>query len=161
MDEIKNIMRQFRHGAMDSEWKQFIKSIKISNIHGWTGQELILNFPVVAIVGENGIGKSTFLKAAVCAYKNKNRQTFYPSKMFVSTRWDETGLENATIEYKVRRGDQEVNLRWKKQTTGDLHRNKENLNAMYFSWIFLEHFHWMQLLDMQKWLNLPTKKWER
>ena len=49
----------------------------------------------------------------------------------------------------------------KKQTTGDLHRNKENLNAMYFSWIFLEHFHWMQLLDMQKWLNLPTKKWER
>ena len=26
MDEIKNIMRQFRHGAMDSEWKQFIKS---------------------------------------------------------------------------------------------------------------------------------------
>ena len=50
MDEIKNIMRQFRHGAMDSEWKQFIKSIKISNIHGWTGQELILNFPVVAIV---------------------------------------------------------------------------------------------------------------
>lgn len=114
MDEIKNIMRQFRHGAMDSEWKQFIKSIKISNIHGWTGQELILNFPVVAIVGENGIGKSTFLKAAVCAYKNKNGQTFYPSKMFVSTRWDETGLENATIEYKVRRGDQEVNLRWKK-----------------------------------------------
>ncbi len=114
MDEIKNIMRQFRHGAMDSEWKQFIKSIKISNIHGWTGQELMLNFPVVAIVGENGIGKSTFLKAAVCAYKNKNGQTFYPSKMFVSTRWDETGLENATIEYKVRRGDQEVNLRWKK-----------------------------------------------
>lgn len=44
MDEIENIMRQFRHGAMDSEWKQFIKSIKISNIHGWTGQELILNF---------------------------------------------------------------------------------------------------------------------
>ena len=27
--------------------------------------------------------------------------------------------------------------------------------------IFLEHFHWMQLLDMQKWLNWPTKKWER
>lgn len=114
MGEIEDIMRQFKHGAMDGGWKQFIKSIKISNIHGWTGQELVFNFPVVAIVGENGIGKSTFLKAAVCAYKNKNGQTFYPSKMFVSTRWDENGLQNAIIEYKVRKGDQDVNLRWKK-----------------------------------------------
>ena len=113
-EEIKSIMRQFKHGAADSEWKQFIKSIKITNIHGWTGQEIAFNFPVVAIVGENGIGKSTFLKASVCAYKNKNGQTFYPSKMFVSTRWDATGLQNATIEYKVRKGNEDINLRWKK-----------------------------------------------
>ena len=53
-------MRQFKHGAADSEWKQFIKSIKITNIHGWTGQEIAFNFPVVAIVGENGIGKVLF-----------------------------------------------------------------------------------------------------
>ena len=26
-EEIKSIMRQFKHGAADSEWKQFIKSI--------------------------------------------------------------------------------------------------------------------------------------
>ena len=65
-EEIKSIMRQFKHGAADSEWKQFIKSIKITNIHGWTGQEIAFNFPMVAIVGENGIGKSTFLKASVC-----------------------------------------------------------------------------------------------
>ena len=37
-EEIKSIMRQFKHGAADSEWKQFIKSIKITNIHGWAGQ---------------------------------------------------------------------------------------------------------------------------
>ena len=60
-EEIESIMRQFKHGAADSEWKQFIKSIKITNI-----------------------------QASVCAYKNKNGQTFYPSKMFVSTRWDAT-----------------------------------------------------------------------
>lgn len=75
-EEIKSIMRQFKHGATDSEWKQFIKSIKITNIHGWTGQEIAFNFPVVAIVGENGIGKSTFLKASVCAYKNKKWSNF-------------------------------------------------------------------------------------
>lgn len=112
MSEFGDIYRQFNQG--NGEWKQFIRSIKISNLHGWDGQEIIFNFPVVAIVGENGIGKSTFLKAAVCAYENRVGQTFYPSKMFVRTRWDETALAHATIEYKVRLGDREQVLRWKK-----------------------------------------------
>lgn len=46
--------------------------------------------------------------------KTKNGQTFYPSKMFVSTRWDATGLQNAIIEYKVRKENEVINLRWKK-----------------------------------------------
>ena len=29
-EEIKSIMRQFKHGVADSEWKQFLKSIKIT-----------------------------------------------------------------------------------------------------------------------------------
>lgn len=129
-EEIKSIMRQFKHGAADSEWKQFIKSIKITNIHGWTGQEIAFNFPVVAIVGENGIGKSTFLKASVCAYKNKNGQTFYPSKMFVSTRWDATGLQNAIIEYKFVRETRISTFVGRRLMIGDLHQNKENLKGM-------------------------------
>lgn len=58
MGEIENIIRQFRHGEGDSEWKQFMKSIKIANIHGWTGQEIHFKFPVVAIVGEMELGKA-------------------------------------------------------------------------------------------------------
>lgn len=113
MGVIEEIKRQFNQG--NGEWQHFIKSIKISNIHGWNDQEIFFRFPVVAIVGENGIGKSTFLKAAVCAYENKAGQTFYPSKMFVSTRWDETALTNATIEYKVRIGNTDGKiLRWRK-----------------------------------------------
>lgn len=34
--------------------------------------------------------------------------------MFVSTRWDATGLQNAIIEYKVRKENEDINLRWKK-----------------------------------------------
>jgi predicted ATPase len=112
MGEIEDIMRQFDHG--NGEWKQFIKSIRINNIHGWTNQEMIFKFPVVAIVGENGIGKSTFLKAAVCAYENKNAKNFYPSNMFVRTQWDTAAMTGATIEYKVRQGSDERFLRWRK-----------------------------------------------
>lgn len=112
MDEIHEIMRQFNHG--DGEWRQFLKSIKISNIHGWLDQEIQFRFPVVAIVGENGIGKSTFLKAAICAYKNHGGKDFYPSNMFMSTQWDETAISGAQIEYRVKQGNDERVLRWKR-----------------------------------------------
>lgn len=112
MGNIEEIFRQFNHG--DGEWKQFIQSIKITNIHGWTGQEIKFNYPIVAVVGENGIGKSTFLKAAVCAYQNKSGKNFYPSKMFMSTHWDADALSGAIIEYNVRQGDKRLNLKWKK-----------------------------------------------
>lgn len=113
MGEIQEIMRQFDHGN-GTQWMKFITSIKIDNIHGWSGQEIRFKFPIVAIVGENGIGKSTFLKAAVCAYQNSRGDTFYPSKMFMNTRWDERALSNATITYNVRTGNESKTLKWKK-----------------------------------------------
>lgn len=131
MGEIENLFRQFNHG--DGEWKQFIKSIKITNIHGWTGQEMQFNFPVVAVVGENGIGKSTFLKAAICAYNNQAGKTFYPSKMFISTQWDGAALSGASIEYTVRLGDSYRNLKWKKtQDWGFSPKGKKPKRNTYF-----------------------------
>ncbi len=133
MSEINEIMRQFHHGEKDGKWKQFIKSIKITNIHGWKGQEMQFRCPVVAIVGENGIGKSTFLKAAACAYKNGAGKDFYPSKMFVSTQWDETALTDATIEYRVRLGDEERSLRWRKtKDWGFTPKKKKPIRNIFF-----------------------------
>ena len=130
MGEIQEIFRQFQQG--NGEWHQFIKSIKITNIHGWTGQEMRFDYPVVAVVGENGIGKSTFLKAAVCAYSNKNGKDFYPSKMFMSTQWDEDALNGAVIEYTVRLGNTQKNLKWRKtQDWGFSPRKNKPLRNVY------------------------------
>lgn len=131
MGEIQEIMRQFNQGQ--GEWKLFLKSVKISNIHGWYNQEILFNFPVVAIVGENGIGKSTFLKAAVCAYDNKNGKNFYPSKMFVNTQWDLSGIAGATIEYKIRQGNEDRELRWRKTNDwGYKPKGKKPKRNVYF-----------------------------
>ena len=131
MGEIELIKSQFEQ--KNDEWHQFLKSITISNIHGWTGQKMIFNFPVVAVVGENGIGKSTFLKAAVCAYKNKLGKDFYPSKMFVNTQWDTEGLKGANIEYEVKNGNQQLQLRWRKtQDWGFAPKGKKPERNVYF-----------------------------
>lgn len=112
MGELEKLFKAYDHG--NGGWQNYLKSIRISNVHGWDGQEIEFRFPVVAIVGENGIGKSTFLKAAVCAYKNKKGKSFYPSKMFMSTKWDKDGLDGAIIEYQVKLGNTEQSLKWKK-----------------------------------------------
>lgn len=115
MGDIEEIYKSFRHGGLDSAWKLFINSIEINGIHGWQGQTLRFNFPVTVLVGENGVGKSTFLKAAACAYRNLAGNTFYPSNMFVSTQWDESALANATITYDVRQGNENRKLIWRKK----------------------------------------------
>ncbi len=112
MGELQELFKAYDHG--NGPWYQYLKTIKVSNIHGWYDQEIEFRFPIVAIVGENGIGKSTFLKAAVCAYKNSSGKDFYPSKMFMSTQWDRDGLQGAMIEYQVKLGSVQKTIKWKK-----------------------------------------------
>lgn len=129
MGEINEIRKQFASG----EWKKFLKSIKITNLRGWNGQEITFKYPVVAIVGENGTGKSTFLRAAACAYKNKGGKDFYPSNFFVNTLWDKQSLEGATIEYSIIEGDSKKDLRWRKTNDwGYKPKNRKPQRYIYF-----------------------------
>jgi len=129
MREINEIRKQFANG----EWKKFLKSIKITNLRGWNGQSITFKYPVVAIVGENGMGKSTILRAAACAYKNKKGKDFYPSNFFVKTLWDKQSLDGATIEYSIVEGNSEKNLRWRKTNDwGYKPKNKKPQRYVYF-----------------------------
>ena len=98
-EEINTITRQF-----PDQWHQFLEMLQINGLRGWTGQTINFQFPVVAIVGENGSGKSTILKTAACAYKNKDStKIYYPSAFFVNTYWDT--IENVTLSFRIRQGN--------------------------------------------------------
>jgi predicted ATPase len=109
--EINDIKRQFANG----EWRKFLSKITLDNLRGWGGQSVEFRFPVCAIAGVNGAGKSTVLRAAVCAYKNEGGKTVYPSQLFLNTQWDTGSVDDAEIKYEVKQGEQSaIQGRWKK-----------------------------------------------
>jgi predicted ATPase len=99
--EVNTIRTQFLAG----QWPQFLETIAISGLRGWTGQTVNFTFPVTAIVGENGTGKSTVLKCAACGYENAERaKRFFPSSFFVETHWDR--ISGIVLDYRIKRGTQ-------------------------------------------------------
>jgi predicted ATP-dependent endonuclease of OLD family len=110
-NEINRIKSQFSSG----QWPQFLESLEIEGLRGWSGQTLTFQFPVVAIVGENGTGKSTILKAAASAYENKIKsQTYYPSTFFPSTHWDR--VEGVVLSYRIKLGNEIKTFKISKRT---------------------------------------------
>ncbi|WP_210248296.1 AAA family ATPase, partial [Methylobacterium dankookense] len=69
----------------------------------WTGQRIDFQFPIVAIVGENGSGKSTVLQAAAAVYRAPgNSIERYASDFFPDTPFEK--VEGATVRFSYREG---------------------------------------------------------
>ncbi len=90
-------------------WPQFLEAIQISGLRGWQDELIEFRFPVVAIAGENGSGKSTIIKAAATAYRSKpaktipSAKTFYPDDFFPNTPWET--VSGVSITTRLRLGE--------------------------------------------------------
>ena len=109
----------------DSGWPLFLESVWLGafdggqGIRGWTGDLIEFRFPVVAIAGENGSGKSTVLKAAAAAYgltssAPTGAQSFSPDDFFPSTPWET--VDGVKLEYKIRQGTSSRTYSLRKRT---------------------------------------------
>lgn len=86
-NEMRRLAKKWTAGA---SWPKRLEWLEISGLRGWTGQRINLSFPIIAIVGENGSGKSTMLQAAASVYRSRNKDlTRFPSEFFPSTTWDQ------------------------------------------------------------------------
>jgi len=104
---VKPLSKEIR--LLDNKWRanqgwpKRLESIEIKGLRGWTGQKLEFRFPIIAICGENGSGKSTILQAAASIYgPPRGRKGKFASDFFRSTKWDH--IEDASIRAVVREG---------------------------------------------------------
>ena len=87
-DEMRKLETKWSTG---NGWPKWLDWIEIKGIRGWTGQRVNFSFPISAIVGENGSGKSTVLQSAACSYKSPDetlQESWFPSEFFPETAWD-------------------------------------------------------------------------
>jgi len=97
--EIRRLENNWNNG----QFPKHLEYLEISNIRGWTGQRIEFKFPIVAIVGENGLGKSTIIQSAAAVYNPPAGATgFFASTFFPDTAWDK--LLNVEIRASVKEG---------------------------------------------------------
>lgn len=94
--EVRRLDRAWRN---DSAWPKRLNWLEVDGLRGWHGDRVEFRFPIVAMSGENGTGKSTVLQAAACVYRDpKNiKDSKYASEFFPKTAWDT--INDAAIRF--------------------------------------------------------------
>jgi len=91
-NEIRRLDTKWKSGT---GWPLRLDAIEIQGVRGWTGQRIAFPFPITAIVGENGVGKSTVLQCAAAVYRAPgSAKDRFASDFFPDTAWEKlTGVE--------------------------------------------------------------------
>src|SRR4051794_30426 len=100
--EIRRLQAKWSAGT---GWPKRLDWVEIDGIRGWEGQRFSLPFPIMAVVGENGVGKSTLLQAAASVYRPEaggTQAARFASDFFPDTPWDR--IRDAEIRCSVREG---------------------------------------------------------
>lgn len=104
--EVRRLERAWQN---ETAWPKRLDWVEITNLRGWNGQRIKFPFPIVAISGENGSGKSTIIQACAAVYQKQHSQgsvkqkgTKYASDFFPSTFWDK--VENAAVKFGYTQG---------------------------------------------------------
>jgi ABC-type branched-subunit amino acid transport system ATPase component len=101
-----------------SNYQKYLSLVRLNKVRGFSGALVSFDFPVTALVGPNGGGKSTVLGAAACAYKAIKPGTFFPKSKVGDTSMAEWSIEYDLIDKTInptgvtRRSSRFRQLKW-------------------------------------------------
>jgi predicted ATPase len=117
--EIRDsVIRDLLEKVKKHNYGQYLRRIRLAKVRAFTGDEVDLDFPVTALVGTNGGGKSTILGAAAIAYLKIRPALFFPK----SSIGDES-MSNWSIGYDI--------IDKKKQSTQLIQRSARFRNSKW------------------------------
>lgn len=114
--------------ATSRNYGKYLSKVTLKHVRGFTNEPVSFDFPVTAVIGPNGGGKTTVLGAAACAYKSVAPKRFFAK----SGKYDES-MQDWSIEYEiidreinkkdaVRRTANFKNMRWRRDALSrDVH----------------------------------------
>lgn len=82
--------------ASKENYGKYLKRLTLRKLRGFTDREVTFDFPVTALVGPNGGGKTTVLGAAALAYKSVS-----PGRFFAKSGKYDASMQNWSIEYEL------------------------------------------------------------
>lgn len=106
----------------EKNYGNYLLNVKLKRIRGFDDQMVTFDFPVTALIGPNGGGKTTILGAAACAYK-----IMKPGYFFAKSGNLDDSMQNWTIEYELI--DKNINKHDTIRRTASYKKHKWKRNA--------------------------------
>lgn len=91
-----SVIRRLLLKVKEQDFGVYMSRIRLQKVRAFSGQQVVFDFPVTALIGTNGGGKSTVLGAAAIAYKSIKPALFFPK----SSLGDES-MANWSIGYEI------------------------------------------------------------
>lgn len=82
--------------AAGKSYNKYLPKMVIKKVRGFSEQPVSFDFPVTAIIGPNGGGKTTIMGAAGCAYKS-----VVPRRFFAKSGLYDESMQDWAIEYEI------------------------------------------------------------
>lgn len=93
-NEVANELERVRTNA----YFQFVKKVRLRNVRGFVDEVVEFKYPVTALVGTNGGGKSTILGASALSYKNVRPGQFFPKAFLGDESMSDWSVEIELVE---------------------------------------------------------------
>jgi predicted ATPase len=117
--DIRHLEEKVAAGSYDT----YLRRITLKHVRGFSDRVVSFDFPVTALVGPNGGGKSTILGAAGLAYK-----VIAPGAFFAKSGRYDASMKDWAIEYELI--DKKLNPRLPLQRTASFPQLKWNRKAI-------------------------------
>ncbi len=89
---ISNLLEKVRR----KNYKKYILSVRLDKIRLFNGDRISFDFPVTALIGPNGGGKSTVIGTMALAYQNEK-----PTNIFKKSRVGDESMDDWSMEFEV------------------------------------------------------------